>query len=336
MVSLFSGDAKLPFTGRQVCLERDGANRLLDLDGWRKLATVIREFKPDVIQANAGDTLKYAVFSQAVFGWETPLIFRNANKVSDFLNSTLKKWFNQLLVRRVKHVISVSELCRRDFVSTYSFPKSRISMVPIGVEAVDDAVRPVPQDLAAAFQNRTVLVHVASFVPEKNHLGLLRIVEQLVSKIDNVLCLLVGDGKLRPSIEAAIRERKLQDHVSLLGYRADVLSLMTHARAVVLPSLIEGLPAVILEAMQCGTPVIAYDVGGISEIVRPGETGWLVRAGDERSFALAIEEALKETNREKVTRRAREMTIREFNNADIADRFIAIFHHMGQQQKQQR
>jgi L-malate glycosyltransferase len=254
LVSLLTGNAQLSFSGNHISLQRPLAKRFIDVQGWRLLAQHIQEFKPDVIQANAGDTLKYAVFSKLMFGWKAPIILRNANKVSDFINTTPKLLFNRFLVSRLHHVISVSELCRQDFIDTYSYNPTAITTVPIGIE-LPHLQESLPSDVKSFFQQGKVLLHVASFVPEKNHAGLLRIMKNVLAVNKTIQLLLVGDGKLRVEIEKQIQTEKLRDNVHVLGYRHDVLSLMQHASACVLTSLIEGLPGVILEAMYCQSPV---------------------------------------------------------------------------------
>src|SRR5690606_21198627 len=77
-----------------------------------------------------------------------------------------------------------------------------------------------------------------------------------------------------------------------LGHRNDVLDILHHSKAFLLPSLIEGLPAVILEAMFSETPVIAYNVGGICEVVIPNQTGWLIEKENEAAFKEAVDEVL--------------------------------------------
>lgn len=197
-------------------------------------------------------------------------------------------------------------------------------MIPIGVEEKSEKL-PIPDDLIDTFRDRIVLGHVASFVPEKNHMGMLRIIDELVPRYDKLICLMVGDGRLRPVIEEEIAKRRLDRHVLLTGYRADVLNIMSHARAILLPSLIEGLPGVILEAMQCGTPVVAYDVGGIGEVLQSGKTGWLVPVGDEQAFARAIEEVFNGDSREGIVEMARRSVSERFNNRQIAKEFLQVY-----------
>ncbi len=324
MVTLFEGHATLPFSGEFIHLNRPLNKRLWDWEGWKDFAALVEREKPDIIQANAGDTLKFAVLSMLLFRWKSPIVFRNANKVSDFINSWPRLVFNKFLVCRVSHVISVSELCRQDFVKTYSFLPNKITTVPIGIEP--QAISPdLPADLKSLFSTSSMLVHVGSFVPEKNHEGLVQIVERLVEKGEDVKLVMIGDGNLRPSIEQQIKAKKLTDHIFLLGYRSDVLSIVTHAHALVMPSIIEGLPGVILEAMYCRTPVVAYSVGGISEVIRCGETGWLVKAGDEDGFVAAIVEVLNANNLEFIRENAFKLVTTDYDNHVIAKRFLEVY-----------
>jgi glycosyltransferase involved in cell wall biosynthesis len=105
---------------------------------------------------------------------------------------------------------------------------------------------------------------------------------------------LAGDGEMRADIEALIAQYKLQSRVHITGWisnvkvRDEILS----SRALVLPSFAEGLPVVIMEAMALKRPVISTFVGGIPELVIPGEHGWLVPAGDVEALAQAMRACL--------------------------------------------
>jgi glycosyltransferase involved in cell wall biosynthesis len=111
-----------------------------------------------------------------------------------------------------------------------------------------------------------------------------------------IICeiVLVGDGHMRPYVEAAIRRAGLEREVIITGWASGdrVKAEITAARALVLPSLSENMPVVIMEALASGRPVISTYVGGIPELVQPGKTGWLVPAGDEIALADAMREVL--------------------------------------------
>lgn len=98
---------------------------------------------------------------------------------------------------------------------------------------------------------------------------------------------LVGDGELRGQIESLIATEGMGQAVSLLGWQdeAGVRAAMNAAHVLVTPSFAEGLPVVIMEAMACARPIIATYIAGIPELVRPGQEGWLVPAGDAGALA---------------------------------------------------
>lgn len=325
VVCLLDGHAKLPFKGKLVNLKRPLSKRFVDVGGWKQLARYINENKPDLIQANAGDTLKFVALSKFFFRWKTPVVYRNANKVSDFITSRPKFIFNKFLVNQLQHIISVSELCRLDFIKTYSVPSEKTTMVPIGIEAVsiDKTLSP---DVLPYFGSGKVIVNVASLVPEKNHEALLRIIREVIKEYSDIKVLILGDGKLRETLQQKIVAKGLVNHVVLLGYRSDVLSILSNADIFALPSRIEGLPGVILEAFYCEVPVIAYNVGGISEVVRSEETGWLIDKDDEAEFIAAIKDVLvnaAKTN--EVKKNANQLVKKEFMNDSIAKKFAAVY-----------
>lgn len=324
LVTLFEGDADLPFKGRLIKLDRPGKQRFFDWKGWRALARIVAEERPDVIQANAGDTLKFAVCSKLFFGWPTPVIFRNANKIGDFIDSKPKYWFNKFFVNRLSHVISVSELCRQDFMATFHYPADRIDMVQIGIDL--KPVGGVPADLQAIYARGPVLINVASLVREKNHHGLLRIFSRVAGREPAAQLLIVGKGVLGEALRQETVRLGLSDRVHFLGARKDVLEIVQAAKVFVLPSIIEGLPGVILEAQYCKTPVVASDVGGISEVVQPGATGWLIPKGDETAFEAAVIEVLRGGPLvEQIAEKAHAQVHERFDNRVIGKRFETVY-----------
>jgi len=127
----------------------------------------------------------------------------------------------------------------------------------------------------------------------KGHLVLLQALRQVHEKQPDVRAVLVGDGPFRNVIQDAIRCHGLEKRVLLLGHREDVAEILSGLDVVVSASTAaEGVPQALLQALAMGRPVVASDVGGIPEIIRPGETGWLVPPGDPLALGGAILGAL--------------------------------------------
>lgn len=137
------------------------------------------------------------------------------------------------------------------------------------------------------------LVAVGRFAEQKGFGLLIRAFAQAWRQDPRLRLSLVGDGELRPGIEAVIATEGMAGAVQLLGWQdeAGVRAAMDAAHALVTPSFAEGLPVVIMEAMARARPVIATYIAGIPELVRPGQEGWLIPAGDAEALARAMLEA---------------------------------------------
>ncbi len=130
------------------------------------------------------------------------------------------------------------------------------------------------------------LIAVGRLKAPKDFLTLIRALAALPA--DAFEALIVGDGPDRAEVEAEVRRLGLEGRVQLAGERSDVLELLAASDVFVLSSRSEGLPVSVLEAMAAELPVVASDVGGLSELVVDGETGVLVPPGDASGLADAL------------------------------------------------
>ncbi len=165
---------------------------------------------------------------------------------------------------------------------------SKIHVVRCGLdEAFHDTV-------AASDPSGDRLVCVGRLCEQKGQLLLIAAAAELARRGRNFQLVLAGDGELRGQIEALITHHGLGDKVRITGWisSAQVRDEILASRAMVLPSFAEGLPVVIMEAFALRRPVISTYVAGIPELVRPGENGWLVPAGDVEELSDAMEKAL--------------------------------------------
>jgi glycosyltransferase involved in cell wall biosynthesis len=141
-------------------------------------------------------------------------------------------------------------------------------------------------------------VCVGRLCEQKGQLLLLEAVRRLVEMEVKIELVLAGDGEMRPDIERFISDHKLQLVVRVTGWidGKQVQEEIRAARALVLPSFAEGLPVVLMEAMALHRPVISTYVAGIPELVKAGENGWLVPAGDVEALMSAMRECIAATD----------------------------------------
>jgi glycosyltransferase involved in cell wall biosynthesis len=134
---------------------------------------------------------------------------------------------------------------------------------------------------------------VARLKPEKGHRYLIEAAQRVCTRLRNAHFVLVGDGPLDREIGERSAQLGLRDHVHLLGFRQDSSQLPGAFDLAVLPSLHEGLPNAVLEAMAAGVAVVGTAAGGTRELIDSGRTGWLVPPADPESLAERILFALE-------------------------------------------
>lgn len=171
---------------------------------------------------------------------------------------------------------------------------------------------------ALAPPEKKVLMHVSNFRPVKQVVDVVRIFAKVHKQVPSVL-VMVGDGPERPLAQAEAEQLGLHDAVQFLGKVDGVAAVLRCADVFLLPSASESFGLSALEAMACGVPVVASNVGGIPEVIRDG-CGVLLPSGDVEGMAEAAM-GLLEPSRLKVARRAAVARAREFS----ADRIVPLY-----------
>jgi glycosyltransferase involved in cell wall biosynthesis len=173
---------------------------------------------------------------------------------------------------------------------------------------------------------RRYIVNVARFHPVKDHETLVKAFRAVAERLADVDLLLVGDGPRRPQIEALVAEYQLAGRVRFLGVRADVSAILQASDAFVLSSVSEAASLTLLEAMASECPVVATDVGGNSELVRPNLDGLLTPRADAAGMADALLELLTDPSRaDALARSARERVCSRFQQRQTVDRFARLY-----------
>jgi N-acetyl-alpha-D-glucosaminyl L-malate synthase BshA len=197
-------------------------------------------------------------------------------------------------IERSQGVTAVSEFLRRMTVQEFQV-RGPIEVVPNFVD-LDQYPLERPDHSAFAGPGQKVLLHVSNFRPVKRVLDVVRIFERVSREVDAVL-VLVGEGPERSSAQALGRRLGIQDRLRFLGTRQAIEEIMGMADVLLLPSELESFGLSALEAMAAGVPVVGSDAGGLPEVVRHTETGFLLPVGDVEGMAARTLEILKDEER---------------------------------------
>lgn len=285
MITLFEGDFDLPFSGKTVHLKRNPALRFFDFIAWQTISEIVKDFNPEVVQAMGADTLKFMVFSKLLYRWNGKMIFFNGSMVSNYIQSSLIRTFNQWLYSKIDGIVAVSTVSKLDFKNLFSFGLLH-KVIPVGIFIPDHILlkEPAPDP---------ILVHIGGFTFEKNHSELVEIFSRVLVEYPKAKLNLIGDGPLKRKTKESIELKGLSHAVSFLGAHQEPFTQVPKNAILILPSKIEGMPAVIGEAFIHRIPVIAYNVGAVSELVIPKKTGWLIPADKTNEMVDAISELMK-------------------------------------------
>jgi glycosyltransferase involved in cell wall biosynthesis len=167
---------------------------------------------------------------------------------------------------------------------------------------------------------------VARLEEQKGHIYLFRALRQLIPDFPQLKVLVVGDGTLRPVLEAQVMEMGLSEQVIFGGTRKDIPEILAALDLFILPSLWEGFSLAILEALAMGTPVIATAVGGAPEVIRSGHDGLLIPPGEVSSLVTAVRGAILDPRKyREMGRQGKETVGRKFTVAQHLARLQELY-----------
>lgn len=226
--------------------------------------------------------------------------------------------------------IAVSEQNRRILRSMFGLDRDRIDLVHNGIapstrpDEAHAAIRARVRRTLGILEGERLLLTSARLAPQKGHRFLIEALPEVLARHPECVVALAGDGPDRRMIESEIARLGIGDRVKLLGHREDTEDLAIASDLFVFPTLYEGSPFALLEAMRIALPVVVSDASGIREVVTD-DTGIVVRAGDAASLRDGLLKALDDPDGMRTRGiRGRQRVLDRFSAATMADRTLAI------------
>jgi glycosyltransferase involved in cell wall biosynthesis len=229
-----------------------------------------------------------------------------------------------LALRPYRRIIAVSEEVKARYAQDLRVPARKLVVVRNGILVPPSNPSANAALRAELIRNRPdyLVLTPARLHPQKGHAILLA----AASLVPEATFVMAGDGPLHAELEQQARALGVADRCVFLGYRPDVPALLAAADLVVLPSLFEGLPVSVLEAMAAQRPVVATAIGGTDEAITDDETGLLVPAGDSTALATAIQRVRADPAlAERLAAAGRKRAEREFSSARTASEVMKVY-----------
>ena len=315
--SLARGEDSMAFVADELGIEVERIEELhreisplRDAVATVRLARVIRRVRPHILHTHTAKAGAVGRLAALLAGDARPPIV-----VHTFHGHVLRGYFDPLrtagfrllerwLATKSTALVAVSPQVRDDLVSLGVAPRERFVVVRVGIE--------LEQRVAAERDGRGESRRVLGIGPDRFAVGwigrmtgvkrtddVLRAFRRLRDRgVDACLCM-IGDGPDRPAVERRAHELGLMRDTFFLGYQEEVAPFYAAFDAMILPSINEGTPVSAIEALAAGRPVVATRVGGVPDVIREGEDGFLVEPGDvdglaERLARLAADPELRE------------------------------------------
>jgi len=233
--------------------------------------------------------------------------------------SRVSRWAH----RRAKRVIAVSTPIERRLIEREGVPPHLVTRIPNAVIPPSD----VPAGaLPDGWLEGPLVGVVARLQPEKGVANFLKAAARVSENFPRTRFLVVGDGPLRGELLDLAEHLGVSERVRFLGYRSDSRALMELMDLLVVPSLTEGSPLIVLEAMAAGVPVVASAVGGIPDQVRHGREGMLVPPDDPDALVEALGALLRDpAYARRLGEAGRRRTENEFSHETMVRRIEGVY-----------
>lgn len=297
---------------------------------WSGLSALLRQIQPDVA---------YLFGQIRTLGWAWAARRAGVPLLVGAERGSGTRWINRLGRRLDKHVldgyITNSRQTARVMQQQIGIRPDRIFVAYNGLDLAPPSLATPPlatPPLAALPQAvDEPIVCVANIRPLKGQIVLLQAVRRLQATYPALRAVLVGEDLTQGRFFQEVEAQGLHDTFRWTGFVADVKPYLAQASIFVLPSLYrEGLPTSILEAMWAGLPVVASQVGGVDELVRDGETGWLVPPGEVEILAERLAQLLADAAlRRQMGQRAREHVQHHHTMQAMVDGHLHAFQNLG-------
>lgn len=258
-----------------------------------RLASFIRRERFDLVQTYLWTANTWARLAARLAG--VPRLVASERNV-DIWEEAYKRVLGRWLARSTDRIIANSEAVRRYLLDRGGLRPEKVVTIYNGVDFSRFGGRCDPGERRRELglpAGALLLGCVARLEPAKDHATLLQALALIRERRPELHLVIVGDGSRRAALERMAQDLGIGDRVRFTGFRTDSAEWIRSVDLSVLSSRKEGLSNTIIESMAAGKPVVATDVGGNREVIRDGETGYLVPPGEPAAFAAALGRATR-------------------------------------------
>ncbi len=301
-----------------------------DPRGLVRLVRLVRQWRPEVVHSH----MVHANLMARVLRLVVPLPVLVSTIHNVYEGGRLRMTAYRLTNGLVDHMTIISEAAANRFVGERIVPRDLLRVVPNGVDieryvGIPGGTREALRR-SLGIEQEFVWLAVGRFEVAKDYPNMLRGFAAVLGRHPRAMLLLVGRGRLQDEAEGLTRSLDIERSVRFLGVRQDVPEVMSVADGYVMSSAWEGMPMVLLEASAAGLPIVSTAVGGNLEVIRDGESGFLVPPGNSDALGAAMLRLmdLPEAERLAMGQAGREHVRAQYSLSRVVDRWEDLYVEM--------
>ena len=311
---------------RGYCVEVVSQRRRYDPALLRQVSSIIRRHGISILQSHGYKSALIAWFLRRITG--IPWVALAEGYTSENRRMALYNRLDRWLLRRADRVVAVSH-ATAELLRAHDISAERTTVITNAVDARDyqlDADRHTLRKIWHIHTDDVLVGVIGRFSPEKGHAVFIQSFKHVLKEVPGAHAVLVGEGLEEASLRELVCAEGLEERVHFGGYHCAMSPVFAALDLVVIPSLSEGLPLVLLEAMLHGKAVVATRIGGMPEVLTGELARWLVRAGDGDALAAAQIEALKNHSlRMGLGEAGAHHVSQQFSSARRAEHMLAVY-----------
>ena len=298
-----------------------------------RLTVLLKQQRPWIVHTHLGRADSYGRVAAWLAG--VPRIVTTVHNVDAWKAKWYLRWIDAVTSRAAHRLIACSGRVAEHLRAIGLVPMDKVTVLRNGIRLQDWRDEPSPVAVSALRQdlgvknNEFVIGVIGRLEPQKGHVYLLQALASFKSSLPAFRLCIVGEGTLREELERLVVKFGLASNVTFAGVRHDMRLVYAAVDLVVMPSLWEGLPITLLECMASRRPVVATDVGGISEIIQPEHNGLMVPPKSSEALAAAIQRCMQSPESTRARVEAGFETVRrEFSVEQLVDKVLALYRQL--------
>ncbi len=285
-----------------------------DISLFKKIKKLVREYKPDILHTHLS-TFFYVYLATLFMKIK---IVHTVHSIATKEHKKIQKlicrsWYKSKRVR----LVAISPVVKETLISCYKIKEHNIPIIYNGIEFLNDIA---DKDYSIKSDEIT-LVHIGSLIPVKNHVTIINSIAKLINDGHCIKLYLLGDGTSRKDIELLVEQKGISNNVNFTGTVSNVHEYLNLADIFIFPSIYEGMPMSLIEAMSHGLPIVASNVGGIPDMITDKESGLLINPNENELCEKIIELVNDQSLRERLGKKAKEKS-NEFSSENMFESYL--------------